>query len=317
MNSVDRGRIFISILIILGLTIIAGCREEGQSPGINLEKREPLKPVERRSNGKSVRIAVGGMVTPKEGFAYYRRLLEYIGEKLDRHVQLVNRESYSEINELLREGEVDAAFVCGGPYVDGHKEFGMELLAAPVVYGKAVYFSYIIVNKDSHIRSFKDLLGKRFAFTDPLSNSGKLFPTYMLARMNETPDTFFNSYIFTNTHDKAIKAVALGIVDGAAVDGLVWEYADRTNPEFTSRTKIIEKSPPFGVPPVVVRRGLDPALKEALREILLNAHNDKKGREILGNMMIDRFRPIGDSAYDSIRKMKAWVARQESGKKSK
>ncbi len=317
MNSFVRGRIFISILIILGLTIIAGCRKEDQSTEINLERREPLKTVKRQSAGKSVRIAIGGMVTPKEGFAYYRKLLEYIGEKLDRHVQLVDRESYSEVNELLREGEVDAAFVCGGPYVDGHKEFGMELLAAPVVYGKAVYYSYIIVNKDSRISAFKELHGKRFAFTDPLSNSGKLVPTYMLARMNETPDTFFNTYIFTNTHDKAIKAVAQGIVDGAAVDSLVWEYADRTNPVFTSRTKIIEKSPPYGIPPVVVRSGLDPALKEALRKILLNAHNDKKGREILGNMMIDRFRPIDDSAYDSIREMKAWVARQESGKKSK
>ncbi|MBI4847851.1 MAG: phosphate/phosphite/phosphonate ABC transporter substrate-binding protein [Nitrospirae bacterium] len=309
-------KIFNLLLIPLILTVIVNCKK-AESQKVNLAKKETTTPVKKPSNGKSVRIAVGGMITPKEGFAYYRRLLDYIGEKLDRHVEFVDRDNYAEINELLKNGEIEAAFVCGGPYVEGHKEFGMELLAAPLVYGEAVYYSYIIVNQDSPIHMFQQLRGKRFAFTDPMSNSGQLVPTYMLAMMNETPDTFFKSYIFTQSHDKAIKAVAQGIVDGAAVDSLIWEYASRTNPVFTSKTRIIKKSLPYGIPPVVVRRGLDPELKEALRQIYLNVHNDKKGREILDHMMIDKFIPIDDSAYDSIREMKAWVAKQALGKKSK
>lgn len=316
MHSLDRGRILILILIILGLTIVYGCRND-QPREINLEKREPSKTVQRQPAEKPLRIVVGGMITPREGFAYYRRLLDYIGEKIDRHVQLVDRESYAEVNELLREGKVDAAFVCGGPYVDGHDEFGLELLAAPVVYGEARYYSYIIVSRNSDIGSFEELRGKRFAFTDPMSNSGKLVPTYMLAMMNETPETFFNTYIFTQSHDKAIKAVAQGIVDGAAVDSLIWEYSNRTDPVFTSKTRIIKKSLPYGIPPVVVHPGLDKKLKEALSDVFLNAHNDEKGKKILEKMMIDRFVPINDSAYDSIREMKAWVVKQEPGTKSK
>jgi len=317
MNSFDRGRIFISILIILGLTIIAGCSREDQPREINLENREPSKTVQKQPAEKPLRIAVGGMITPREGFIYYRRIVNYIGEKLNRNVELVDRESYGEVNELLKKGGVDIAFVCGGPYVEGHKEFGLELLVAPVAYGETRYYSYIIVNKDSQISTFKELHGKRFAFTDPMSNSGKLFPTYMLARINETPDTFFNTYIFTNTHDKAIKAVAQGIVDGAAVDSLIWEYSNRTDTVFTSKTRIIKKSPPYGIPPVVVHPGLDKNLKEALRDVFLNAHNDEKGKKILEKMMIDKFALINDRAYDSIREMKAWVAKQESRKKSK
>jgi phosphonate transport system substrate-binding protein len=304
-----------AMLVFLCVTIISSCKETAKE--IDLDKRELSKTVQRNSPENSLRFAVGGMITPKEGFAYYRRLLNYVGEKLNRHVQLVDRESYAEVNELLRTGEVDVAFVCGGPYVEGHKEFGLELLVAPVAYGEANYYSYIIVAKDSEINSFKELRGKRFAFTDPLSNSGKLVPTYMLARMNETPETFFKTYIFTQTHDKAIKAVAQGIVDGAAVDSLIWEYANRTDPVYTSKTRIIKRSLPYGIPPVVVSPGLNPELKEKLRRVFLNVHNDKKGREILGNMMIDRFRPVDDSAYDSIREMKAFIAGQESENKSK
>lgn len=293
------------------LAVFARCSKDDTPRKINLEAVESIQGNERQPAENRVRIAVGGMITPREGFFYYRYLLDYIGKKLNRPVELVERESYAEINNLLNTGDVDAAFVCGGPYVDGHDEFGMELLAAPEVYGEAVYYSYIIVSKDSPVNSFAQLRGKRFAFTDPMSNSGKLVPSYMLARIKETPDTFFSEYIFTGTHDNAIRAVAQGIADGAAVDSLIWEYLSRKNPEFTSKTRIIEKSPPYGIPPVVVRPGLDPALKRNLRNILLNAHKDREGSQILGSMMIDRFIPIKDSAYDSIREMKAWVTAQE------
>lgn len=294
--------------VILALTVTAGCsREEEPRTVVDLEKRDAAKPAEKPSHGQPLRIAIGGMITPKEGFAYYREFLDYIGEKLHRDIELVDRENYAEINNLLRTGDVDVAFVCGGPYVDGYKEFGMELLVAPVAYGAAMYYSYIIVAKDSPIYRFEELRGKKFAFTDPMSNSGKLVPTYMLARINETPDTFFKSYIFTQSHDKAIKAVALGIVDGAAVDSLVWEYASCNNPEFTSKTRIVKQSPPYGIPPVVVRPGLDPELKETLKKIFLNAHSDRKGRALLSNMMIDKFISVSDEAYDSIREMKAWI----------
>jgi len=247
------------------------------------------------------------MITPREGFVYYRGFLDYIGKKLDRHVEFIDRENYREINQLLKSGNVDAAFVCSGPYVEGHREFGLELLAAPQAYGQTVYYAYIIVARDSPIAKFDELKGRTFAFSDPDSNSGRLVPEFMLAKMGETPDSFFNKYIFTYAHDKSIKAVAQGIVDGASVDSLIWDYADKLNPQFTSKTKIIRKSAPYAIPPFVVRPGLDDKLKKALKRIFLAAHADPEGKELLKKMMIDRFVEIDDKAYDSIREMSAWI----------
>ncbi len=306
-------KLFVLTVIFLGLICVAACGRREESEKISLEKRIKTD-AGQESRGKNIRIAVGGMVTPKEGLAYYKHFLDYIGEKLGKHVDFVDREDYGEINELLRKGDIDAAFVCSGPYVDGHKAFGLELLAAPQAYGATVYYSYIIVAKDSPINSFEELRGKRFAFTDPLSNTGKLVPTFILAQMNETPDSFFKSYVYARSHDKAIKAVALGMVDGAAVDSLIWEYLSRTNPDFTSKTKIIRKSSPYAIPPVVVPHGLDRQLKENLKQVFLNAHKDGKGRELLKQMMIDKFVVIADGAYDSIREMKSWVEKQEQKK---
>ncbi|MDA8082754.1 MAG: phosphate/phosphite/phosphonate ABC transporter substrate-binding protein [Nitrospiraceae bacterium] len=298
------------VFVVIGL---AACRGKESPKRISLEKKESAAVTAGRDKEKHLRIAVGGMITPKEGLAYYRQFLDYIEEKLGMKVDFVAREDYAEINDMIREGNLEAAFVCSGPYVDGHREFGMELLVAPQVYGKTVYYSYIIVARASSINRFEDLRGKSFAFADPLSNTGKLVPTYMLAKMKEKPDTFFGKYVFTNAHDKSIKAVAQNIVDGAAVDSLIWEYENSTNSEFTSKTRIIEKSAPYAIPPVVVSRNLDPRLKERLRQIFLNAGADPRGRELLGKMKIDKFVLINDRAYNSVREMKSWLAKQRQG----
>lgn len=303
------------LLFSIVFLIFAGCDNSGSSKKISLENRGGSQKQAQRTSAEGLHIAVGGMITPKEGFIYYKEFLDYIGEKIGRPVQFIDREKYDEVNAMIRDEQINVAFVCGGPYVDGHDQFGMELLAAPQAYGKTVYYSYIIVARDSPINNLEGLRRKTFAFADPLSNTGKIVPEYMLAKMNETPDTFFKKYIFTYAHDKSIKAVAQGVVDGAAVDSLIWEYADRVNPVFTSKTKIIKKSSPYGIPPVVVRKGLTPELKKELRVLFLNAHRDEEGKRLLSKMMIDKFVVIDDNAYDSIREMKKWIARQKQGAK--
>lgn len=303
---------FSIIGLAVGLLLVGtiGCGPEEGAKRVSLEKRERLTVREALPEKEPFRIAIGAMITPKEGFAYYRHLLDYIEEKIDRPVKFVDRKSYAEINALLKTGVLDAAFVCSRPFVDGHDEFGLELLVVPQAYGKTVYYSYIIVHVDSPVKNFEELQGKTFAFTDPDSNTGKLVPTYMLARMNETPDSFFEKYVFTYAHDKSIQAVALKVVDGAAVDSLVWDYLDKTNPEFTSKIKVIWKSPPYGIPPVVVRPDLDTKTKNKLRETLLGVHEDEIGKEIIKGMMIDKFVVSDDAAYDAIREMRDWIAKQ-------
>ncbi|MEJ2157467.1 MAG: phosphate/phosphite/phosphonate ABC transporter substrate-binding protein [Desulfobacteraceae bacterium] len=305
-------KIFFCALIagMIAMGIIA-CEEKkekmivlGQN-GTTLEKpKEEVK----------VRIAVGGMITPKEGVVYYRDLLRYVQDRIGEKIEYVDRESYAEINEMLKTGKLEAAFVCSGPYTAGKKQFGLELLVAPQAYGGLVYYSYILVAKDSAVQSFRELRGKRFAFTDPLSNTGRLVPMYMLAKENETPERFFKEIIFTQSHDKSIKAVAQGIVDGAAVDSLIWEYLNTTKPESTSRTRILQKSPPYAIPPVVVPRELDPGLKARMKQAFLNAHLDPNGKEILQKMKIDKFVEIDDRAYDSVREMQDWLELKDAEK---
>jgi phosphonate transport system substrate-binding protein len=290
--------------------IITACGRRGR--GIRVDPNKLMEEEQAVGNPSAppVRIALGSVLTPKVGFAYYRQLLDYVGVRLERDVECIEKKSYAEVNLLLEAGEVDMAFVCSKPYVDGAEAFGLELLVAPQVRGETAYYSYIVVPRDSETKVVAGLRGGTFAFTDPMSNTGRLAPLHMLKKLGETPDSFFESSIYTYAHDKSIRLVSQHVVNGAAVDSLVWEYANEQDPEDTARTRIIEKLGPFGIPPVVVRPGLDVDLKQKLREILLNVHRDEAGAAILGGMMIECFVPIEDKHYDSIRMMEAVIAKE-------
>jgi phosphonate transport system substrate-binding protein len=296
--------LFFMCLIAAMLVFAYGCGDDADIVVVDFSKAVAVeRPEERSSEPPSIRVAVGAMISPKETFIYYRQLLDYIGDKLGRDVQFIQRKTYGEINELLGVGQIDLAFTCSGPYIAGNEKYGFELLAAPKVQGSHFYYSYLIVNKNSPFHRLEDLRGRVFAFTDPDSNTGKLVPTYWLAQMGERPETFFDKIIYTYSHDNSILAVARGLVDGASVDGLIWEYYNHKNPIFTSRTRIIKKSEPYGIPPLVVSRYLAPELKDRIRELLFDMHLDPKGREILRELMIDRFIAPQESWYAGIRRM--------------
>jgi phosphonate transport system substrate-binding protein len=105
--------------------------------------------------------------------------------------------------------------------------------------------------------------------------------------------------------------VAKGLVDGAAVDSLIWEYYHRKNPVFTSETRIIRKSEPYGIPPLVASKSLSIDLKARIRQALFDMHHDPKGKKIISELMIDRFVSPLDEWYDSIRTINLKLARSE------
>ena len=298
-----------TILFVFCLPL--GCDRSTDTPvKVSLSVGDKSEMNYKKENNSNLRIAISAVISPKETFVLYKDLLDYISEKLDVKVDLIQRQTYEEVNNLVRDNELDLAFVCSGAYVDGHDQFGMELLVAPVAYGDVLYYSYIIVPKTSNAKSIEDLRGKIFAFTDPMSNTGKLAPTYMIGQMNENIDSFFREYIFTYSHDRSIGMVAHALVDGAAVDGLIWEYLRITDPILISQTRVINRSEPYGIPPVVVPLSLEKNLKENLRRLFLNIHTEEEGRKILEKLHIEKFVVMDDNRYDSIRKMRSW----ESGK---
>ena len=267
------------------------------------EKMSVSQPITDKNVRPILRVAVAAMISPKETAIYYQELIDYLAAKIDYKAELTQRKTYGEVNELLAKQRIDLAFICTGPFVSGAALYGIEAIATPIVRGQPFYNSYLIVNKDSELNSIADLKGKDFAFTDPESNTGALVPRYWLRQIGARPETYFRSFTYTYSHDNAIMAVAKKLVDGAAVDGHMWEYYQQRNPFYSSRTRVIKKSEPFGSPPLVVSKALDPVMKNSLKTMVLSMHEDPEGKRILDKLMIDYFAPPLAEWYRPVKAM--------------
>lgn len=227
------------------------------------------------------------------------QLQSAFADALGVSVELEQRRTYEEVTGLLLEGSIDAAWLCGLPYLQ-HKN-KLSLMAVPVWNGHQLYQSYLIAGNDADVRALADLRGGTHAFSDPDSNSGYLVTASDLARMDESPDSFFSRTIFTYNHRNVVRAVADGLVTSGSVDGYVWEVLSRAEPELTKRTKVITRSEWLGFPPFCTRtdRDAEPGIK-AMRAALLNLDRTKAGQAALHLLQLDSMASAQTSLYDGI-----------------
>ncbi|MBT8349726.1 MAG: phosphate/phosphite/phosphonate ABC transporter substrate-binding protein [Deltaproteobacteria bacterium] len=304
-NQIKRFQTVFASLTLAATLFIHACSSGSEATFVDFSKKiVEDQPSGELQDGSIIRVAVAAMISPKESVVYYHQLLDFIAKQLDHKIQLIQRKTYSEINKLLKSGKIDLAFICSGPYATGRQNYGFEALAVPQVRGKHFYHSYLIVNQNSGFQDLMELRGKTFAFTDPESNTGKLVPTYWLVQQKQIPKEFFGKIIYTHSHDNSIMAVATSLVDAAAVHEQIWQYFNSKDPTFTSNTRVIKKSQPFGNPPVVASKYLSSQLKADIRQLLMTMHQDPEGKRILDELMIDRFLQPEDKWYDSIVAMK-------------
>jgi phosphonate transport system substrate-binding protein len=249
-------------------------------------------------------FTVSPIVSPVSTLSSYDDFVKYLSEKTGTKVVLKHRRKYSEVNSLLKTGEAQFAFICTGAYVSGKDEFGLELLTVPVINGRTTYNSYIIVNQKSKIENFRQLKGEIFAFTDPLSLTGRLYPLYLLNTMGVKPEEFFRKTFYTTSHEKSIESVANGLADGAAVDSLIFENMMRIGDSAIKRLRIIEVSPPYGIPPIVASPLTEKSIKQLMLTALLKMADDPAGREILKGLQIERFILPNPAVYHTAVKLR-------------
>jgi phosphonate transport system substrate-binding protein len=249
--------------------------------------------------GQPIRFGITAAVV-RENLDLYDRWAAYLGRRVGRPVQFVQRRSYREAMELIETGENDFSWVCSYPYAKYRQSQTFGLLATPVFEGRPLYRSYIIVQKDSSVQNLSELEGKVFAFSDPDSNSGYIVPRDMLRDMGRNPDSFFRHTFFTYSHTETIEAVAERVADGAAVDSYVWEYLNQHQPALTAKTRIIQRSRTYGFPPIIYRAGVEPVLRQKMADALLTMDYDAEGRQLLQELMLDGFTRASPDLYNEV-----------------
>lgn len=199
--------------------------------------------------------------------------------------------SYTEGIQALVLGQVD--FVRFGPvsYVLAkRKNPGIRLLAMESNHGKKRFNGVLSVPVDSKIRSVADLKGRRIAFGDRKSTTGRYLAQAALVKAGVTAESLAD-FSYLKRHDKVALAVAAGRFDaGATNENTFNKYAGKKGLRPLIRF-------PCATKPWVARKGLPKDLSTALRSALLTLTK----REILKPIKRTGLLPAHDRDFDMIR----------------
>lgn len=227
------------------------------------------------------------------------RLRAYLQKATGLPVELVSRRTYQEITALVVSGQVDAAWICGYPFVQYEDE--LSLVAVPLWRGQPHYQSYLIVDRNRRGADWQMLRGDVHALSDPDSNSGYLVTAALLAAAGESVGSFFRSSFYTYGHRNVVRAVASGLAGSGSVDGYVWEVMQELEPELTGRTRVLRASEWLGFPPIAsARAAAGSAGTLMLRDALLAMQTDPLGREVLSMLRLDGFAAAEPDLYAGI-----------------
>lgn len=240
------------------------------------------------------------------------QLQRYLEEACGAPVQLTTRRTYQEITALLVSGQLDAAWICGFPYVVYRND--LQLVAVPVWNGRPEYQAYLIGSQGRRLESLHDLRGDVHAFSDPDSNSGYLVTMAALAEAGLDAAPTFKRSFFTYGHRNVIRAVASGLAQSGSVDGYVFDVVAEIEPRLTGPLAVLRRSEWLGFPPVAAPvRSAIPGRTALIREALMTMGQSPTGRAVLSSLRLDGFTPGSPALFGGIAEKVARVRRGATG----
>ncbi|HKX16533.1 MAG TPA: phosphate/phosphite/phosphonate ABC transporter substrate-binding protein [bacterium] len=192
--------------------------------------------------------------------------------------------SYAGVIEAMGAGRADIGWLNTFSYVLAHQKHGVEVRLVTVRFGLPYYRAEIIAQTSSGINGLPDLRGKRFAFVDPASTSGYLFPVAGLKKAGYDPQKFFGQTIFAGSHNNVVLAVYQGRVDGGAVFEDARGTVQKSLPDVMQKVKVVWKSDPIPNDTVSFRKELPEDVKAKVTTALLRFSQTPAGLDALKSL---------------------------------
>ncbi len=258
-----------------------------------------------RKRAVPLRIGLTAVILADQA-AFLTRWSDYLAARMGVEVVFVARESYQNILDLLFTDQLDAAWICGYPFVLHQSR--LQLLATPLFNGKPFYQSYLIgqQGRRAHLSSWSDLKNQVLAYSDPLSNSGWLVAQTQLQAVGLTPRDLRRTF-FAHGHRNVAEAVASGLAQAGCMDGYVWETMQLQKMAAVAKTEVLWRSDWYAFPPMVAKRDdSNPALL-ALSEALQTMTADVPGASLLRALNLTGFAKPDAMLFEPIKALASSV----------
>lgn len=233
----------------------------------------------------------------------YQPVVDYLSEKLGVKIEMSVTHDYTAAIEAMRAKHIDMAWFGPFSYVLAAKEAGAEAVVVGLRRdtGASTYKSVIVTRADSGIKSLNDLKKRTFAFVDPASTSGNLFPRYFFSKNGIDPEKDFKSIIYAGTHNGVELAVKNKTVDAGADSDTSYGLMVKEGQIDPKVNVVIYESDPIPGSPIAVRGDLPEELKAKIKQALLTM-DEQTFFKVKGWGDIGKYVEAKDSDYDIIRK---------------
>lgn len=231
-----------------------------------------------------------------------------LSEEIGLPVEIMEGADYAVGIEAMKNKKLDVLLVSPMSYFQAKQRVDIDPLVTTTAPGSETYRTVFITKKDNDkINSLEDLKGTNFAFVDPASSSGYLYPKYELVtklKLNqaklEEPDYFFKTVAYSGKHDSSVMGVSKGDYDAAAVAGQVLQSMDDAGLVKKDDLKIIDETQEIPNAAYVIRSELPEELKKKIKDFYLNYDDEEYFKAFYKDGSI-RFVEAKDDDYEGVK----------------
>jgi phosphonate transport system substrate-binding protein len=285
--------------ILLSILALAAIPLAGCGDGVSAASGLPEK----------LRIGLIPNISPDQQRAKYQPFADYLQKRLGIETELFVAADYAGVVAGLVGGRIDIAYLGGLTYVQAERQVELTPLVTEIdqFTGTTRYHSAIVVKQDAPFRRLRgDVIapGHSFAFGDPSSTSGSLYPRLMLnnagarcsaRKLDECPP--LDEILFTGGHDATAQAILTGKVDAGGIELRILRRLEAEGKVPPRSLRVVQEHEVQGYPWV-----MRTALGDAARQRMVAAFTAISDPTLLGLMRARGFASVTAADYDEIRR---------------
>ena len=231
------------------------------------------------------RYGVQAVETQAAALTRYKGFSAYVKEKLGVELELFLSAEYAGVIQAIGAKQLEVMDMGASGYAAGYVETmgGIEPLVVPTnPDGTIGYYAVAFVRADSPYKSLDDLKGKIWAWAEPNSSSGYLFPLVSFRNKGLVPEKHFGKVVFSGGHEQSI----IGVLDRAYDGAVTWtndvDKHTRGGLHMMLERKVLNikdiriiwVSELIPNPVIAIRSDVPAQMKADLKAMFLNLHKD-------------------------------------------
>lgn len=281
------------IFIISMLFLFTACEDDSKNYKPSYQKQKVI-------DKKIYTFGIHPLHNPKYLFEVYQPLVDYLNNNLKNkniEIKLEASRNYDFFNQKLFSREFD--FALPNPYQTIKAlEVGYKVFAKM---GDDENFRGIfLVRKDSGIKNFEDIKGKKISYPAPTALAATILPQYFLYE-NKIDINKDIENIYVGSQESSIMNVYLKQSDVAATWPPPWESFIKQRPEIANEVEIIWQTKNLPNNSLVARDDLPAQLVEEIAMLFIQLHENEEGKKILEKIVLSKFEIANENTYKVVK----------------